>query len=74
MEVEVEALVESSWREISWAREAIDVRGIRWERRACWAETRLSHSMAMAVARCGFVAGMLRGDLVVGLRTSLVSR
>ncbi len=47
---------------------------MRWERVACWAETRRSHSSARAVARCGFEGGMRRGVLRVGLRTARVSR
>lgn len=47
---------------------------MRWERVACWAETRRSHSRAKAVARCGFEGGMVRGFLVVGLRRVRLSR
>ena len=49
-----------------WARALIEVSGIRWERVACWAETRRSHSRASAVARWGLEGGMGRGFLVVG--------
>jgi hypothetical protein len=52
----------------------MEVRGIRWERRACCAETRRSHSRAMAEARWGFEGGMGREALVEGLRTGRVSR
>ena len=38
---------------ISRARETRDVSGIRSCFRACWAETRRSHSRASAEARCG---------------------
>jgi len=47
---------------------------MRWVFRACWAETRRSHSRAMAVARWGFEGGMGRTDLVEGCRTGRVSR
>lgn len=57
-----------------WAREAMEVMGMRCERVACWAETRRSHSRARAVARCGLDEGIWRGVLVVGLRTVRVSR
>lgn len=63
-----------SSRMMSWAREARDVRGRRWDWRVSLAEVRRSHSSAMAVARCGFEAGMGRGHLVLGLRTGRLSR
>ena len=50
------------------------MRGMRYERVACCAEVRRSHSRARAVASCGLLAGMTRGVLVVGLRTARVSR
>lgn len=63
-----------SSRMMSWAREARDVRGRRCDWRVSLAEVRRSHSSAMAVARCGFEAGIGRGRLVLGLRTGRVSR
>lgn len=41
----------ASSSEMSRARETREVRGIKWCLRACWAETRRSHSRAMAEAR-----------------------
>lgn len=63
-----------SSRMMSWAREARDVRGRVCDWRVCLAEVMRSHSSAMAVARCGFEAGMGRGRLVLGLRTGRLSR
>lgn len=63
-----------SSRMMSWAREARDVRGRRCDWRVSLAEVRRSHSSAMAVARCGFEAGIGRGRLVLGLRTGRLSR
>ena len=65
---------EASWREMSWARLAMEVRGRRWERVACWAEIRRSHSRAIAEARWGFEEGIGRGVLVEGFRTGRASR
>lgn len=45
---------------MSRARETRDVRGIRSFFKACWEETRRSHSRATAVARCGLWCGTLR--------------
>lgn len=50
------------------------MRGRRCDWRVSLAEVRRSHSSAMAVARCGFEAGMGRGRLVLGLRTGRLSR
>jgi len=57
-----------------WAREDIEVMGMRWERVACCADTRRSHSRPRAVARCGFEGGIRSGNLVVGFRTGRLSR
>ena len=64
---------EASWVWMSRAREMRDVRGIRWWRRACWAEIRRSHSRARAWAREGFVRGIFR-RCFVGVRRGRVSR
>ena len=57
-----------------WAREVMEVSGMRWDFMAWALEMRRSHSRARAVARCGFEGGMRRGVLVVGLRTARASR
>lgn len=54
---------------MSRAREARDVRGMKWFFRAWAAEMRRSHSRAMAVARAGLLAGMVMWDFVLGART-----
>lgn len=59
--------------EISRARETRDVRGMRCWRRACCAETRRSHSRAMAEARCGLWWGTVR-IFLEGVRRGRVSR
>lgn len=63
-----------SSRMMSWAREARDVSGRRCDWRVSLTEVRRSHSSAMAVARCGFEAGMGRERLVLGLRMGRASR
>ena len=69
-----EVAAAASARARSSARLAMEVSGMRCCFRACWAETRRSHSRAMAVARCGFEGGMCRRDFVAGLRTGREER
>lgn len=58
---------------ISRARDVREVRGMRWWRRACCAETSKSHSKAIAWARWGLVCATLR-ICFVGVRSGRVSR
>lgn len=58
---------------MSRARDANEVSGIKWWRRACWAETSRSHSKAIADARCGLLWGTVRISFV-GRRSGRLSR
>lgn len=61
-------------RSMSCAREAIEVSGMRWERRVSCADMRRSHSRAIAVARWGLEEGIAKVFLVLGWRTGRASR